>query len=179
MKIIYPEGLSPEEIVRFRRNESNRRNYHKNPDKRKAISSQQRAKNIEAKRQYGRDHYHANKDVYKEAFAKFCENNPNYSKEYNQVYQQTNAHVYAYHAARRRSSLKNATPLWLSSADLISIKQIYKQAKEQNMQVDHIVPLKGNNVCGLHVPWNLQLLTKKENRAKSNKFTSKDVEVLV
>jgi 5-methylcytosine-specific restriction endonuclease McrA len=36
--------------------------------------------------------------------------------------------------------------------------------------VDHIIPIKGGNVCRLHVPWNLRIITQEEKLRKSNKF---------
>ena len=70
--------------------------------------------------------------------------------------------------AKRRADKLNATPKW---ANLDKIKSKYKDCPK-GYHVDHIVPLQGVNVCGLHVENNLQYLTQIENNKKSNKFLS-------
>ena len=68
--------------------------------------------------------------------------------------------------ALRRARQKNAAPTWTSMGH---IKKIYKECPT-GKQVDHIVPLTGKKVSGLHVPENLQYLTPKQNQKKGNKF---------
>lgn len=64
-----------------------------------------------------------------------------------------------------------ATPHWLTDLQLCEISLYYIVGQLLNLQVDHIIPLKGKDVQGLHVPWNLQLLTKSENCRKGNRIT--------
>lgn len=71
-----------------------------------------------------------------------------------------------FYTAKHRASLLKATPPW---ANLEKIAEIYAGCPE-GMEVDHIVPLQGVSVKGLHVHYNLQYLTVSENRSKGNRL---------
>ena len=62
-----------------------------------------------------------------------------------------------------------ATPPWLDSEQLDEMAAIYRSAGPDD-HVDHQVPLKNALVCGLHVPWNLEVLPAAVNMSKSNKW---------
>jgi len=76
----------------------------------------------------------------------------------------------------RRRRNREASPPWLSRRQKIEMREMYKIAMTmtkttgERYVVDHIVPLRSEVVCGLHVPWNLRVITQEENLAKSNKL---------
>lgn len=71
---------------------------------------------------------------------------------------------------RRRELAKvKAVPPWLTKIHVVQMQEFYRQ-RPANYTVDHILPIQGKQVCGLHVPWNLQYLTQPDNSRKSNKF---------
>lgn len=88
--------------------------------------------------------------------------NPNRDREY---YEANKERSYAQRDAYRRRC-KEAMPAW---ADRRAILDIYKEAKRLGLSVDHIVPLHNPEVCGLHVPWNLQIMSLADNIRKGNK----------
>lgn len=80
------------------------------------------------------------------------------------------------YTAARRARKHSATPPWLTDSHIRQIKSIYDEAARLTdatgipHHVDHIVPICGKGVTGLHVPWNLQILTAKENISKGNRL---------
>jgi 5-methylcytosine-specific restriction endonuclease McrA len=77
--------------------------------------------------------------------------------------------------SKRRAAKFQATPAWLSNEQQKEIENFYWLAQDlkcisgQTYHVDHIVPLQSKKVCGLHVPWNLQILPSEINLSKSNR----------
>lgn len=76
----------------------------------------------------------------------------------------------------RKRRHREATPKWLTAEYKKQIRELYIQAQKftkitgERYVVDHIVPLISDAVCGLHVPWNLRVITQEENLKKSNKL---------
>lgn len=69
------------------------------------------------------------------------------------------------------TALYLATPYWITRdhfKDLITRRDLLTKATGIEHVLDHIVPLNHPLVCGLNVPWNMQILTRAQNSAKSN-----------
>jgi hypothetical protein len=75
----------------------------------------------------------------------------------------------AFQTAKRRAAKLQRTPKWLTTEQMDQIKEIYKNCPPGH-DVDHIYPLQGEIVSGLHVPENLQYLPSAENRSKGNRI---------
>ena len=97
-------------------------------------------------------------------------------KEYLQEHYRLNKPYYLAKSNLRYTRKLDRTPNWLSRDQIKQIESFYQHAKDCSLvtgevyEVDHIVPLQGENISGLHVPWNLQVLPRDVNRAKSNKY---------
>jgi hypothetical protein len=121
---------------------------------------------------YGKRYYQENRE-------KRVEYNKHYGRQYRQdnrervlecqkQYRQENPEIFRAGNAKYRAKKRNATPDWLTPIDHLVIRHIYKTCPEGH-HVDHVVPLKGETVSGLHVPWNLQHLPAAENISKGNR----------
>lgn len=91
-------------------------------------------------------------------------------------YKDRNVDVVRADTSVRKRRHREATPKWLTPAERLQMRDLYVQARKmteltrERYVVDHIVPLRGEEVCGLHVPWNLRVITQEENLKKSNKL---------
>jgi len=133
-------------------------------------------KDLDRSRERGREYAERHREEAKQRAREWAEENPERRKENDKTWREANPALSASHKAKYRASKRNACPPWLTKEHLQSIRDIYTLRQEVSEktgvvhQVDHIVPLQGKYICGLHVPWNLQLLTAVENNRKNNSF---------
>lgn len=76
-------------------------------------------------------------------------------------------------AEARRNAVAQATPDWVDVQELKAIEQLRSEITARTgtqYHVDHYYPIQSDVICGLNVPWNLQIITAEENHAKSNKM---------
>jgi 5-methylcytosine-specific restriction endonuclease McrA len=146
-----------------------------NPEKESARKKAYREANLEKEAARYRAHREANLEkllAYEKAYR---EANREKLTAKAKAWAKDNPEKRAANAAKRRAAKLQRTPPWLTQQHHDQIASMYAERTRLNYEtgidhhVDHIVPLQGKNVCGLHVPWNLQVLTATENIRKSNK----------
>ena len=92
-----------------------------------------------------------------------------------QRWREENRHREAEYASKRRAYLLAATPPWLTDDMRAEMQSHFQEAADLTEmgvahEVDHIIPLINDAVCGLHVPWNMRVIPMTENRSKANRL---------
>jgi 5-methylcytosine-specific restriction endonuclease McrA len=140
-----------------------------------AIDNAKRAQKpkSEAAKAAGKRYYEKNR----EAVIARAAGRPAVAKQaYRNKHKERNPELYRALTSARKRRHRNATPPWITAEQKLLIRQMYLEAQRLTKLtgvryvVDHIVPLINPEVCGLHVPWNLQIMTQEENLQKSNKL---------
>jgi len=107
--------------------------------------------------------YLENKEKAKQISKNWKQNNKEYHNKLNREW----AKKHPEYNCLKKKRILNATPKDIKIQN--QIKKIYRN-RPRGYEVDHIIPLFGKNISGLHIPKNLQYLTPKENKEKGNKF---------
>ena len=150
------------------------------------IEAQKEAARLRAKKWY-----YENKKRGKESRKQYAQKNKNklalYKKQWHEenkercnknkrAWKKANKHKVNANTRMRQAAKLNATPPWLNEDHKFMLEEIYElrdlrtQATGVVHHVDHIVPLRGAEVCGLHVPWNLQVIPASANIRKGNSY---------
>jgi hypothetical protein len=163
----------------------------KNPEKVAATNKKYDEKNRDKRSEYAKQYRKANPEKVRALFDSWAERNPEKIRGYMQKaskawhernpdylsnFYKANKERYVAARARRRAAQDSATPAWLTAIDKAMIQEMYDVSEARYIQtgikhhVDHIVPINGKDVAGMHVPWNLQVITAHENLSKGWRF---------
>lgn len=154
----------------------NARYIEKNQEKWKEYYRQYGIDNAEARKEYRKKYYQdpAVKARHKNTCKAWNESHIDETKLYHQQHYRENTAYYIAKDLKRSKAERVATPAW---CNLTKCQEFYAEARRLTKEtgiaheVDHIDPIQGELVCGMHVHNNLQILTFKENNLKRHKFT--------
>lgn len=153
-----PDG-KPKAQCRACKNDESRAAYYKNP---KLVH----ARNLAWQKRDRLEHPEKYQAKYREKADRM--------REANRLWYARNREAQRQRGLRRYKATRG--PPWLSAIQLAQIQEFYDIAQARTIQtgiehhVDHVHPLEGVNFCGLHVPWNLQVLTNIQNARKGKKI---------
>lgn len=117
-----------------------------------------------------------NSEERKKYMAEYAADNRAKMRKIASAWQKKNKGKVNANTASRHTAKLQRTPQWLSEHDKLHIKCLYQVAAMRTREsgyvwhVDHVVPLQGENVCGLHVPYNLQVIPAYDNISKGNRY---------
>ena len=150
----------------------------RNKENQNRIAKEWYERNKELTKERARAWAIANPEKKKESVDKWRTNNLEKHNNTNRLWNAKNKPKKAALQAKRKAAQLQRTPTWLTDIDLWIIEEAYHLAQLRTnlfsfpWHVDHIIPLQGKNVSGLHVPSNLRVIPGSENVKKSNKYAN-------
>ena len=153
-----------------------RKYAEEHPDKLRANYLRWKSASPDREKEYNAKRYAANREANDARNREWTRKNPEKRAAHNAKHRAGNPEKYTAYAAKRRAAKLQRTPPWLTQEHHDQILSKYEErgrlTQETGIEhhVDHIVPLQGENISGLHVPWNLRVITATENLQKSNSY---------
>lgn len=157
------------EKERLRSLEKDRRDRLENPEKLARRWRKYAKLNHDKVKAANRSWYSRNREQQRNRVLQWCKNNPDGAKRLSE---------------KRVEAFSTATPKWLTAIQKAQIREFYDVAKALSVQtgekhnVDHVFALRGDGFDGLHVPWNLQILTAEQNAQKHNRVSPEHAHLL-
>jgi hypothetical protein len=135
-----------------------------------------RVKNPDKVQQHNRAQYEKFSSKIVAGVKRYRDKNRDKLNKQKRQYAKANRHIFNKLQAKRKAAELQRTPAWLTADDFWLIEEAYDLAALRTRMfgfawhVDHVVPLQGKLVSGLHVPTNMQVIPGDDNRRKSNTF---------
>ena len=130
----------------------------------------------EKKKAYSRVYYKTHKEEKKAQQRIYYESHKEEIRAQRKDWNKVNSDKVNANQARQIAQRLKRSPFWITSKYYKEMRIYYTEAQVLTKStgiphhVDHIIPLQGKNVSGLHVPWNLQVITAEENLKKGNRL---------